>query len=80
MSDVRVDINYVALSRLLFPAVEKVVEDMAARCNATLEEDYGYVGDVIMTDRPHGAVRAVSPHAHASNRVHNTILKNVGSL
>ena len=35
----------------------------------------GYVGDVIDTDRPHGAVRAATVHARRSNAKHNTLLK-----
>ncbi|MGE8691838.1 hypothetical protein [Bifidobacterium bifidum] len=35
----------------------------------------GYEGDVIATDRPHGAVRATTRHARRSNAKHNTLLK-----
>lgn len=40
-----------------------------------MHEAKGYVGDVITTDRPHGAVRATTMHARRSNAKHNTLLK-----
>lgn len=35
----------------------------------------GYKGDVIKTDRPHGAVWAADKHACASNAKYNTLMK-----
>lgn len=55
--------------------------DIEARTQAVtqaargMHDAKGYVGDVITTDRPHGAVRAVDRHARRSNAKHNTLLK-----
>ena len=51
--------------------IEEKTAEIAARAGK------GFVGDVIMTDRPHGAVRAETYKARAKNARENTLLKAV---
>ena len=56
--------------------IERRTEAITATANR-MHNAKGYVGDVIRTDRPHGAVRAVTRHAKRSNAKHNTLLKSL---
>ncbi|WP_368388696.1 hypothetical protein [Schaalia turicensis] len=67
----RVKLNREALAALTWPMIEKKTAEIAARAGK------GFVGDVIMTDRPHGAVRAETYKARAKNARENTLLKAV---
>lgn len=69
MPNVIVRLNYQALGQTTQAAIETLTSEIAERCGD------GYVGDVIWTDRPHGAVRAVTRKAHVDNARNNTILK-----
>ena len=65
----RVKLNREALATLTRPMIEEKTAEIAARAGK------GFVGDVIMTDRPHGAVRAETIQAKRKNAKHNTLLK-----
>lgn len=67
----RVKLNREALVALTWPMIEEKTAEIAARAGK------GFVGDVIMTDRPHGAVRAETYKARAKNARENTLLKAV---
>lgn len=67
----RVKLNMEALAALTRPMIEEKTAEIAARAGK------GFVGDVIMTDRPHGAVRAETYKARAKNARENTLLKAV---
>lgn len=67
----RVKLNMEALVALTWPMIEEKTAEIAARAGK------GFVGDVIMTDRPHGAVRAETYKARAKNARENTLLKAV---
>lgn len=69
MPVVKVSLNMQALGKLTQPLIEQTTREIAGRAGE------GFVGDVIWTDRPHGAVRAETPKARASNARHNTLLK-----
>ena len=60
------------------PGVRKDIEtrvDAVTRAAQGMHDAKGYTGDVIATDRPHGAVRATDMQARRSNARHNTLLK-----
>lgn len=67
----RVQINSAALLTLTRPTITAKTAEIAARAGA------GFVGDVIQTDRPHGAVRASNKEARERNARENTLLKAV---
>ena len=69
MGKVKVKLNASALTALTLPAIEQLTQEIAARAGE------GFVGDVIITDRPHGAVRAETIQAKTKNAYHNTLLK-----
>lgn len=52
------------------------VRDLANRMFAA----NGYQGNVITTDRPHGAVWAGDIHSRRSNAKHNTLMKALDSF
>ncbi|KFI49745.1 hypothetical protein [Bifidobacterium biavatii] len=56
--------------------IERRTEAITAAANR-MHNAKGYVGDVIKTDRPHGAVRATTRYAKRSNAKHNTLLKSL---
>lgn len=68
---VKIELNADTLNALTKPAIEQLTQEIAARAGE------GFVGDVIITDRPHGAVRPATVHARRSNLKHNTLLKAV---
>lgn len=61
--------NFKNLAGMTQGVVEKKTSEIAGRCGP------GYKGDVIQTDRPHGAVRAQTPQARRENAKNNTLLK-----
>lgn len=67
----RVKLNRETLVALTWPMIEEKTAEIAARAGK------GFVGDVIITDRPHGAVRAETYKARAKNARENTLLKAV---
>lgn len=67
----KVKLNASPLTALTFPAIEQLTQEITARASE------GFVGDVIMTDRPHGAVRVETPAARRLNAKENTLLKAV---
>lgn len=67
----RVKLNREALVALTRPMIEEKTAEIAARAGK------GFVGDVIITDRPHGAVRAETYKARVKNARENTLLKAV---
>lgn len=69
MSNVVVKLNMDALGAATQGAIEELTAKIATRCGS------GYFGDVIWTDRPHGAVRATTYKARLDNARHNTLLK-----
>lgn len=69
MSYVKVEIDFEALARMAEDLINQRTAEIASRAGD------GYVGDVIWTDRPHGAVRAGTVKASRSNAKHNTLLK-----
>ncbi len=69
MGEVKVKLNMGALSDITRGPITDLTQQIADRCGD------GFVGDVIQTDRPHGAVRAVTRAARDRNRRENTILK-----
>lgn len=69
---VRVELDLKVLGKLVEPTIRKHTARVAAACGE------GFEGDVIWTDRPHGAVRAVTPKAKRANRKHNILLKALG--
>ena len=69
MTNVRLDLDYEAIARLTEDAIEQKTQEIAARAGD------GYTGDVIWTDRPHGAVRATTYAARVDNARNNTLLK-----
>ena len=79
MSGVRVRINKSAIDEILNSP--EVNADIQRRVNAV--RDYansmfsanGYKGDVMKTDRPHGAVWAGDLHSRRSNAKHNTLMR-----
>lgn len=68
---VKIELNTGTLNALTEPAIEQKTREITIRCGE------GYEGDVIITGRPHGAVRPVTVHARRSNLKHNTLLKAV---
>lgn len=54
--------------------IQRRVNAVRDRANGMFNAD-GYQGDVITTDRPHGAVWAGDLHSRRSNRAHNTLMK-----
>lgn len=68
---VKVKLHKDALAALTRPMIEEKTAEIAARAGK------GFVDDVIMTDRPHGAVRAETYKARAKNARENTLLKAV---
>lgn len=54
--------------------VQRRVDAVKAAANSMYSSD-GYEGDVIHTDRAHGAVWAADQHARRSCAKHNTLLK-----
>lgn len=67
----KVQLNADALSALTRDAITDKTAEIAARAGE------GFVGDVITTDRPHGAVRADTDAARQRNARENTLLKAV---
>lgn len=63
--------------KLNFPnlaaTTQGAIEDLTSKITERAGE--GYTGDVIWTDRPHGAVRATNYRAKLDNARHNTLLK-----
>lgn len=68
---VKVKLHKDALAALTRPMIEEKTAEIAARAGK------GFVGDVIITDRPHGAVRAETYKARVKNARENTLLKAV---
>lgn len=68
---VKVKINGDALTALTRGVIEEKTAEIAARAGE------GFVGDVILTDRPHGAVRAETYEARLRNARDNVLLKAV---
>lgn len=68
---VQVKLNFPALASTAKGAIEDKTASIAARAGR------GFVGDVIHTDRPHGAVRAESQEARERNARENILLKAV---
>ncbi|WP_195393511.1 hypothetical protein [Actinomyces urogenitalis] len=68
---VKVQLNADALTALTQGVIEQTTAEIAARAGE------GFVGDVITTDRPHGAVRADTDAARQRNARENTLLKAV---
>lgn len=68
---VKVKLHRDALAALTQGMIESKTQQIAARAGE------GFVGDVIITDRPHGAVRAETYKARAKNARENTLLKAV---
>jgi hypothetical protein len=66
---VRLELDYEAIARLTQDVIEEKTQEIAGRAGE------GYTGDVIWTDRPHGAVRATTIEARLDNARHNTLLK-----
>jgi hypothetical protein len=66
---IRLELDYEAIARLTEDAIEQKTQEIAARAGD------GYAGDVIWTDRPHGAVRATTYEARVDNARNNTLLK-----
>ena len=54
--------------------IQRRVDAIKARANSLHTAD-GYEGDVMTTDRPHGAVWAGDLHSRRSNARYNTLLK-----
>lgn len=67
----KVRLNMDGLSALTAPVIQAKVEAAAAMAGE------GFVGDVIRTDRPHGAVRAATREAAKANARDNRLLKAV---
>lgn len=67
----KVRLNMQALGKLTQPLIEQTTREIAGRAGE------GFVGDVIWTDRPHGAVRATTFKAKRDNAKNNTLLKAV---
>ena len=60
----------------LAATTQPLVEDTTSRIASAAGD--GYVGSVIWTDRPHGAVRATTYKARRDNYLNNTLLKAAG--
>ena len=71
--EVRLDLDV----RALDPLVRPLIEQRVARAAVLAGE--GFRGDVKTTDRPHGAVRAVTRQARRANARDNRLLKAVWS-
>ena len=69
MSRTKVRLNLEGLSVLTQPVIEGEVERIASLAGE------GFTGDVIQTDRPHGAVRATTSQAREANARDNRLLK-----
>lgn len=67
--DVKVDLDFPALAAMTKTLINERTRAIAAQAGD------GYLGDVIWTDRPHGAVRAITAKAGRDNARHNTLLK-----
>ena len=72
MGDVKLKINSTTLTALTLPVIEQLTQEITNRAGE------GFVGDLIITDRPHGAVRAETIQAKRKNAKHNTLLKAMG--
>lgn len=72
--DVRVRLDFKALASMTQDLISQRTLAAAARAGE------GYVGDVVWTDRPHGAVRAETRKAREDNARNNTLLKAVYGL
>lgn len=69
MGRAKVRLNLDGLSALTQPLVEDEVERIASLVGE------GFTGDVVRTDRPHGAVRATTRQAREANARDNRLLK-----
>lgn len=69
MGKVKLKLNSTTLTALTLPVIEQLTQEITNRAGE------GFVGDVIITDRPHGAIRAETIHAKRKNAKHNTLLK-----
>lgn len=69
--NVKVELNFHNLAKATEGVVTQYTDAIAGRAGE------GYMGDVIWTDRPHGAVRATTYKARVDNAKHNTLLKAV---
>lgn len=81
MAKVKVKMNSAGALALLNSAnvradIERRTQAVTAAANG-MTQGGGFVGDVITTDRPHGAVRAETWRARGSNAKHNTLLKSL---
>lgn len=72
MGKVKLFIKFDNLAAITQPLVEDTTNRIAIAAGD------GFVGDVIWTDRPHGAVRAETIQAKTKNAYHNTLLKAAG--
>jgi hypothetical protein len=68
---VQFKLDWKAITEMSRPMITEKVTQIASRCGP------GYVGDVITTDRPHGAVRPTTFEAKRDNAKNNTLLKAV---
>lgn len=79
--DVRVKIDYSGVLEVLnSPEVRNDVQRRVDAIRDTanrMGSAHGFEGDVITTDRPHGAVWAGDIQSQRSNAKHNTILKSL---
>ncbi|RTE47733.1 hypothetical protein [Actinobaculum sp. 352] len=66
---VTVKLNFPSLASSTSEAVNEATTKIARRAGD------GFIGDVIWTDRPHGAVRATTYKARLRNARENTLLK-----
>lgn len=78
-SSTRLEFNDAAIKELLAsPALQADIQRRVNNVQQAAAGMYGaknYIGDVIMTDRPHGAVRVGDVYAARSCMKHNTLLK-----
>ncbi|QPK80817.1 hypothetical protein G7Y41_07085 [Schaalia sp. ZJ405] len=73
MAWAHVNLNFQALAEMTSDLVEEKTQEVASRAGE------GFIGDVVWTDRPHGAVRASTKDAAQRNARENTLLKAVQS-